>query len=120
MISCGWIFPDGTEYDLDEELRGHYLVFEHFFNWLQGTDEALYNQILNEMNDPHWLMNIDCYAIMRLGWIRVGHADRMVVECAGFSFQEEYIRPYEEANWIIESEGMSDKYFIKINGKLPF
>ena len=117
MISRGWIFPDGTEYELTKA-NTHVSIIRSFFEWLDEEDnDALRIKILDELDKYYCTFDLERYVIIRLGWILVGYANLMLVKYAGFSFQEEYILPYEENNWNIYNEYMSEEQFLKIEWK---
>ena len=119
MISRGWIFPDGTEYSLAGfQVHGH--TISNYFRYLRNTDEKFYEKLLDDMDEYRCTVNPERYVINRLGWILVGKRERMIIQCAGFSFQNDYLIPYEEAGWTIDNEYLPERLFWKVDWKPPF
>ena len=114
MISRGWIFPDGTEYEI-RNIDNHVTVLLNFFYKIKSKNLELYEKIYDEIDEGQWLLRLEYYAILRLGWILVGNAYRMRISCAGYEFQKEYIIPYEELGWTITNLYASESNFLKID-----
>lgn len=119
MISRGWIFPDGTEYKLrGYEIHAH--IISDFLRDLENSDNELFEKVLDDIDEYQCTVNSERYVINRLGWILVGKRESMIIQCAGFSFQNDYLIPYEEAGWTINNEYLSDRLFWKVDWKPPF
>lgn len=76
MLISGWILPDLHEVTCKScsTLNGHIEIVLRYLGNLMVTDEAVYNKVIQTFHDartvyPH--LEVDDFAVMCLGWIKV-------------------------------------------------
>ena len=119
MIESGWIFPDGTEYSCgDDNWMFHDLVVIHFIQGLKFLDSKSFEIIKKEIDDlwdkqgpNQFYAN---YAIRRLGWIKVGSSIWHDIRYAGYDWQHELIRTYEENGYMPRNMYLSSTSYLSL------
>lgn len=119
MIESGWIFPDGTEYVCGgDNLIIHDVAVKRFIHGLQFQDSSLHSMLEKEIDDFYWEHGARSlyadYAIRRLGWIKVGTSIWHNITYAGYDWQSDLIRPYEEKGYHIVNKYFSSSCFLSL------
>lgn len=119
MIESGWIFPDGSEYVCGgDNLIIHDRAVQWFVQGLQFQDSIAQKMISKEIEDFYWEHGVRSlyadYAIRRLGWIKVGTSLWRGITYAGFDWQANLIRPYEEDGYHIKNMYLSSSCFLQL------
>ncbi len=101
MITDGWIFPDGTEYYCGgESFEIHDTVVIDFIRGLRFYDLELKLKLDKMIEDLFFKYGgRDLYpnfAVERLGWIKVSSLIIQRFDYAGFDWQQDLIKPYED------------------------
>lgn len=117
----GWIFPSGEEIDLEKEgIWWHQLVITRFISGLKSQNPQAYeiiNKEMEELGEKPGSRAIIEFAITRLGWIKVGAAAWHEVSYAGYDWQSDLVREYEEDGWSLKSLHFPSKDYLNINCK---
>ncbi len=119
MIESGWIFPNGTECPCgDDSLLIHDLVVIHFIKGLKFQDSKSFEIITKELDDlwdkqEHREFYTN-YAIRRLGWIKVGTSIWHDIRYAGYDWQSDLIKPYEENGYMPRNMCLSSSSYLPI------
>lgn len=119
MIESGWIFPDGTEYLCGGDcFTTHNKVVKDFIEGLGLQDIETKKIIEKEIDDLFWErgsrnLYVD-YAIRRLGWIKVGTSIWHNITYAGYDWQPDLIKPYEENGYLIENLYFSSSSYLPL------
>ena len=118
MIETGWIFPDGTEYSCGgDSSTGHDLAVAKFIRGLRFQDLETQRKINQEIDDlffEYGSRNLySNYAIRRLGWIKVGTSIWHDIKYAGYDWQADLVKPYDECGY------HPDNMYFSSNSYLP-
>lgn len=119
MIENGWIFPDGLEYSCGEDsFTVHDLVVMRFVEGLKSQNLETYTIIKKEIDDLYWkhgARNLYAdYAIRRLGWIKIGTSIWHDIKYAGYDWQLDLIKPYEEKDYRLINMYISSSYYLPL------
>lgn len=120
MMESGWIFPDGTEYVCGgDNLVIHALAVKKFIRGLRFQDLEVKKRIEKEIDDFYWQhgsLNLYLnYAINRLGWIKVGSSIWHDIQYAGYDWQPDLVKPYEEIGYQLKNRLLSSSSFLPVN-----
>ena len=117
-MESGWIFPDGTEY-LCNCFTVHSKIVQDFIQGLEFQNLEKFKKISQEIEDlqfeygTHQLY--ENYAIRKLGWIKVGTSYLHIITYAGYDWQSELVKPYENLEYVLENQFYSSSNFMPIN-----
>ena len=119
MIESGWIFPDGTEYSCGRDsFTVHDLVVMRFVKGLKSQDMETYRIVKKEIDDLYERQgsrNLYAnYAIRRLGWIKIGTSIWDDIKYAGYHWQSDLIKPYEEKGYRLLNMYVSSSYYLPL------
>ncbi len=119
MIENGWIFPDGVEYLCGgDTFCIHDLAVMHFINGLKFQNIEAHKIISTEIDDLFWkygARNLYAnYAIRRLGWIKIGSSILHDIKYAGYDWQLDLIKPYEEHGYRTINMYFSSSNYLEI------
>ena len=119
MIESEWIFPDGIEYACGgDNLIVHEIAVKYFIRGLQFQDTSLHSTLVKEVDDFYWdhgarSLYTD-YAIRRLGWIKVGTSIWHNITYAGYDWQSDLVRPYDESGYHIVNKYFSSSSLLTL------
>lgn len=119
MIESGWIFPDGTEYSCGgDSFTIHDLVVKRFIRGLRFQDLETQRIISKEIDDLFWkhgARNLYAdYAIRKLGWIKVGTSIWHDIKYAGYDWQSDLIKPYEDRGYMPKNMYFSSSSYLPL------
>lgn len=119
MIESGWIFPDGSEYSCGgDSFTVHDMAVMRFVKGLKSQDLEIYTAIKKEIDDLYWkhgARNLYAdYAIRRLGWIKIGTSIWHDIKYAGYDWQSDLIKPYEEKGYRTQNMYVSSSYYLPL------
>lgn len=122
MIENGWIFPDGTEFECGNfPFTIHDWVVKKFIEGLKLQDLETQKIIQKEIEDLFFTLNFSKkktlysdYAISRLGWIKVGTSIWHDIKYAGYDWQTELVKPYEDAEYRPVNMCISESSYLHI------
>jgi len=119
MIESGWIFPDGTEYSCGgDNFVIHELAVRNFVQGLKFQNseaQRLISEEIDEFYFGHGSRNLYTdYAIQRLGWIKVGTSICHDIKYAGYDWQSDLIRKYDEHGYLPKNMHFSSSNYLPL------
>lgn len=120
MLETGWIFPDGTEDQCGVcYCSSHEQEVFQFIRGLKFQNPEIKKIIEKEIDELYWKKGSDnlysIYAIQRLGWIKVGTSILQEIKYAGYDWQIDLIKPYEEKGYKLVNMCFSSSEFLPLS-----